>query len=228
VLMNNSSIGIFHGCLAQSFFLLTCFIAVATSPWWKTTNLAHDPAKKFTKFALFLTLLIFVNMAVAATMRHAHAGLSIPDFPSAYGKVFPPLDAASLDQINTARIAKNMPETSATLISLQYIHRLIAYFLGIAIPWLSYRMYRAGGVLKKCAIVWPILVFVQIILGAWTIWSNKAADIATAHVAVGACIFILSGLITIIGARAQSDAAKTARAPRKRVESPSELAEVAA
>jgi heme A synthase len=29
-------------------------------------------------------------------------------------------------------------------------------------------------------------VFTQLLLGAWTIWSNKAADIATAHVAVGA------------------------------------------
>jgi hypothetical protein len=30
------------------------------------------------------------------------------------------------------------------------------------------------------------LVFGQITLGAWVIWSNKAADIATAHVALGA------------------------------------------
>jgi heme A synthase len=31
-----------------------------------------------------------------------------------------------------------------------------------------------------------VLLVGQITLGAWTIWSNKAADIATAHVAVGA------------------------------------------
>lgn len=220
-------IGIFHGCLAQSFFLLTTFIALATSQWWKTSNLAQDPAKKFTKIALMLTVLIFVNMAVAATMRHAHAGLSIPDFPTAYGKVLPPLDSASLETINAARIAQNQPETSATLIVLQYTHRLIAYFLGIAIPWFSYRLFKAGGVLKKVAAVFPILIFIQIALGAWTIWSNKAADVATAHVAVGAIIFILSGIITIIGARAQFDASKTNSRLRKPVEKQYELAEIA-
>jgi cytochrome c oxidase assembly protein subunit 15 len=30
------------------------------------------------------------------------------------------------------------------------------------------------------------LLLCQLTLGAWIIWSNKAADIATAHVAVGA------------------------------------------
>jgi cytochrome c oxidase assembly protein subunit 15 len=34
--------------------------------------------------------------------------------------------------------------------------------------------------------LWVVLFFLQFSLGAWTIWSNKAADIATAHVAVGA------------------------------------------
>lgn len=220
-------IGIFHGCLAQSFLLLTAFIALATSNWWKTSDLSRDPSKNFRGVALILTALIFVNMAVAATMRHAHAGLSIPDFPSAYGKVLPPLDAASIEQINTVRIAKNQPETSAALISLQFIHRLIAYSLGLAIPWFCFRLYRAGGVLKKWAVVWPLLIFVQIGLGAWTIWSNKAADVATAHVATGAAIFILGGLITIVGYRARYDDAKSPAIDLRRVESPRELAEVA-
>ena len=34
--------------------------------------------------------------------------------------------------------------------------------------------------------LWLVLVIGQIALGAWTIWSNKAADVATAHVAIGA------------------------------------------
>ncbi len=46
-------------------------------------------------------------------------------------------------------------------------------------------------------------VFVQITLGAWVIWSNKAADIATAHVAVGAIMFSLGVSICAIAARLQ-------------------------
>jgi len=36
------------------------------------------------------------------------------------------------------------------------------------------------------SIWWVVFLLGQLTLGAWTIWSNKAADIATAHVAVGA------------------------------------------
>ena len=36
---------------------------------------------------------------------------------------------------------------------------------------------------------WVVLVITQIGLGAWTVLSDKAADITTAHVAVGALTF---------------------------------------
>jgi cytochrome c oxidase assembly protein subunit 15 len=45
------------------------------------------------------------------------------------------------------------------------------------------------------------LVFCQIALGAWTIWSNKAADVATLHVATGALIFGLTIAICAIAMR---------------------------
>jgi heme A synthase len=35
------------------------------------------------------------------------------------------------------------------------------------------------------------LLVLQIVLGGWTVLSNKAADITTAHVAVGALILFL-------------------------------------
>jgi cytochrome c oxidase assembly protein subunit 15 len=42
------------------------------------------------------------------------------------------------------------------------------------------------------------LVLLQITLGAWTIWSNKAADIATAHVAIGAITFATGVMISAL------------------------------
>jgi heme A synthase len=41
------------------------------------------------------------------------------------------------------------------------------------------------------------------VLGAWTIWSNKAADIATAHVAVGATMFGLGVAVCAFSLRRQ-------------------------
>jgi heme A synthase len=44
---------------------------------------------------------------------------------------------------------------------------------------------------------WFALILVQALLGAYTVWSNKAADIATAHVAVGAVSLVFGGLLFI-------------------------------
>jgi cytochrome c oxidase assembly protein subunit 15 len=38
------------------------------------------------------------------------------------------------------------------------------------------------------------MILVQVALGAWTIWSKKAADIATAHMALGA-LSLLAGVL---------------------------------
>jgi cytochrome c oxidase assembly protein subunit 15 len=58
--------------------------------------------------------------------------------------------------------------------------------------------------LKRLSMCWLVLTFVQITLGAWTIWSNKAADIATAHVAVGAIMLSFGVIISAICWRLQS------------------------
>ena len=49
--------------------------------------------------------------------------------------------------------------------------------------------------LAKLALFWLALIVVQIILGAATIWSNKAADVATAHVLVGALSLVTGALV---------------------------------
>jgi heme A synthase len=50
-------------------------------------------------------------------------------------------------------------------------------------------------------VFWLALILVQAGLGAWTIWSNKAADVATAHVLVGALSLVTGALWCIIGFR---------------------------
>jgi len=52
--------------------------------------------------------------------------------------------------------------------------------------------------LKRLSILWVALVICQIALGAWTIWSNKAADVATAHVALGAVMLSFGVSISAI------------------------------
>jgi len=84
---------------------------------------------------------------------------------------------------------------------LQMAHRLLALLIAIAIIAFCLRVWRdARGVpaLSALSIFWVALVFCQIALGAWTIWSNKAADVATAHVAVGAVMLSFGVSISAI------------------------------
>ena len=61
-------------------------------------------------------------------------------------------------------------------------------------------------ILRRWSAVWAGLVFVQFLLGAYTIWTNKAAEIATAHVAVGALTLLLGALLAAMSWRLQSQA----------------------
>jgi cytochrome c oxidase assembly protein subunit 15 len=73
-------------------------------------------------------------------------------------------------------------------------HRLVALIIAagvIASLFLSRRTGPEAGLLSRFADIWFLLLACQLTLGAWVIWSNKAADIATAHVAVGATMLAL-------------------------------------
>ena len=59
-------------------------------------------------------------------------------------------------------------------------------------------MPRLSTALKRLSVLWVVLIFRQIALGAWVIWSNKAADIATAHVALGAVMLSFGVSISAI------------------------------
>jgi cytochrome c oxidase assembly protein subunit 15 len=192
VTMLKDEIGIFHACLAQGFLGLVVVIAVITSRFWKTlANVVVDP-KKFAPIktiAIAATVAIYVQLALGATMRHQHRDLAILDFPTANGAWIPETSAIALARINTWRDARGLSDVDAFQIWLQMAHRFLALIITVTVVAFCLRVWRdAQGVaaLRRLSIFWVALVVCQIALGAWTIWSNKAADVATAHVAVGA------------------------------------------
>ena len=133
--------------------------------------------------------MIYVQLALGATMRHQHKDLAILDFPTANGSWIPDTSAEELAKINVWRDARALSDVDAFQIWLQMAHRFVAVMIGIAVIAFCARVLRDApqvGALRRLSILWVILFFVQFTLGAWTIWSNKAADVATTHVAVGA------------------------------------------
>jgi len=107
---HNALLGLFHGCLAQSFFCLTAVIALVTSRFWTDIKAAAelDTIRHLRSWTIGVTVMIFVQLAMGASMRHSHTGLSIPDFPTAYGGILPPLDAASIAAINKSAFQRKL------------------------------------------------------------------------------------------------------------------------
>jgi cytochrome c oxidase assembly protein subunit 15 len=201
---HNALLGLFHGCLAQSFFCLTAVIALVTSRFWSQLKggANGNTVRRLRSWTVGVTVMVFVQLALGASMRHSHAGLSIPDFPTAYGGILPPVDATSVAAINEVRVSKQAQRPiSAGLILLQYVHRILGAVIVITLTFVAMGMIRYRELacrIRLAAGLWSILVFMQFGLGAWTIWSNKAADVATAHVFVGALILMTGVLLSVI------------------------------
>jgi cytochrome c oxidase assembly protein subunit 15 len=149
-------------------------------------------------------------LLAGATMRHEHAGLSIPDFPLAYGQVWPRTDPASVAAYNRWRLEHEDPATTPLYINMQMAHRVGAVLVTVAILAASASAWRTPGtapILRRWTAGWVALVFIQFTLGALTIWTNKAADVATTHVAVGALTLLTGALLTAMSWRLKPRAA---------------------
>lgn len=203
VTLYKDELGIFHATLAQLFLVLVCSIAFFLSNAWKRLISAPGNIEfhRFFRPTLFAaSILILIQLILGATMRHQHAGLAIPDFPLAYGKAWPPTNAQFLEEENRKRHDhRDFHPITAAHVNLHMTHRIVAcaILLLVGASALLSRKGALNSVVSRFTYIWLALIFVQATLGAYTVWSNKAADIATAHVAVGALSLALGGLIYI-------------------------------
>jgi cytochrome c oxidase assembly protein subunit 15 len=204
VTMMKDEIGIFHACVAQAFLGLLVFIALVTTNFWQVMDCrtsVSDANRMVARLALAITIVIYVQLGLGATMRHQHRDLAILDFPTANGAWIPDTSAATLAKINAWRDARGLSDVTAFQIWLQMAHRFLAFIIAMAVIAFALRVWRDAprfAVLKRLSILWVALVICQVALGAWVIWSNKAADVATAHVALGAVMLSFGVSISAI------------------------------
>lgn len=178
------SVSVSHAGLAMMFFALTAFIALATDESWNKVRekaAQTPPAEALTKFTVAAAVVVYIQIILGAIMRHMGAGMAIPDWPLSYGQIIPPrLDVAT--------------------IGFNFAHRTWAWVTAavLVILFLKVRRYasRDHG-LHTWAHMLAGLVFVQILLGAWTVWSIKDYVVTTLHVATGAAIWITSVAVMI-------------------------------
>ncbi len=203
VVLVKLDLAIVHACFAQAFFCLAAMSAVVTSKWWISAKPdVETPAGRALVIAcVFAVVAVYLQLVIGATMRHYEAGLAVPDFPFAYGQFFPSTDPQSLHQINQQRIWKiDLPIVTANQVRLHMAHRMGAAVVALAIlagAGIVLLRHRHRIKLLVPALLLLLLLGAQIALGAATVLYRKPADVASAHVAVGALILVTAFVLLV-------------------------------
>jgi cytochrome c oxidase assembly protein subunit 15 len=194
-------ISVAHATLAQSFFCLTIVIAMVTSPSWDTYQVVElESIVRTRQLMMLTTVAIFVQLILGALMRHTQSGLAIPDFPLSYGQIVPPASAIDLPRINEIRFDYDLPTVGLSQIWIHFAHRvgaLLVSVLVIANIAHIFKTFKSEPGMREPALILLVLFVVQVLLGALTVWTGKAMEVATAHVATGAILLGTSVMLSI-------------------------------
>jgi heme a synthase len=176
------AVAVAHAATAQAFFCLTVALAIFTSPRFIRAECRREGPTRVPLAALCVitTGVIFLQILVGAMMRHLGAGLAIPDFPTSFGALIPPMWNVS--------------------IAVNFAHRCGAVVVTVFVLWTVIRVlggHRYEAWLTRPAAVLLALLVVQLFLGAFTMWSARAVLPTTAHVTVGAAVLATSVALMI-------------------------------
>jgi cytochrome c oxidase assembly protein subunit 15 len=213
VVLVKLDLAIVHACVAQAFFCLAVLVAVVTSRSWieaEELPLTREPvrARQALRACLLALSVTYAQLLVGATMRHYQAGLAVPDLPLAYGQLIPRTDPASIEAYNRYRAWDlDLPSVTARQIWLHIGHRIGAILVMLVLSASSLVLLRHRTE-RSLVVAANALLVLQLVLGILTVLKRKPADIASAHVAVGALIlattFILSVRVVRLCARSQT------------------------
>ncbi len=129
---------------------------------------------KFRLLLLLTVLATYVLIVVGANVRATDSGLGCPDWPTCHGQVIPPMREDALTEFSH--------RFAATIASVLIMASAVAIW----------RTRRAQPRLVKPAVVAPILLVAQILLGAVTVWLELPPWIVVVHLAVA---FTILGLL---------------------------------
>jgi cytochrome c oxidase assembly protein subunit 15 len=192
----------FHGVLAQTFFLIVILIAYAVSiernQRWNMEEESYNPL--FLRLAIILMGMIYIQLIIGNIMRHAQAGLAIPDFPTMGWTFLPDFDEAWLHRVNAWRFENNLDPVNLGQVMVHLTHRCWAFLILLNVLWLNHIAYREcldRPMILKTLYWLNIAVILQITLGISTVLSHKEVYTTTIHVTMGAIVLGLSFLMVL-------------------------------
>lgn len=207
-------VSVAHGMLAQTFLVLTIVIAYSQSCEWHAraggAPVADSARRRGVPLTLLVLALIYLQLAVGAVMRHdmkGKGGVAVPDFPTVAGRWIPSFTDATLERAQAARDAivtagKREFEAKITLtdIVIHVAHRATAGVIAIVVAAVSVvlarRHAREPAILRSIYLLDAVLI-VQIMLGAFTVWTQKGEWIASLHVVTGAAVLGAASLLIL-------------------------------
>jgi cytochrome c oxidase assembly protein subunit 15 len=173
-------ISIGHAGLAQIFFCITVGLALFTSRGWLAPAAAPSDDRTLRRLAVATTLIVFAQILLGATMRHTGAGLAIPDFPLAFGRLLPP--------------------SWTPAIAIHFAHRLWAVVAVAAIFAAAGHVWHhhpARRDLTRPAWLLSLAALVQFTLGAFVVLTGREPTVNSAHVAVGSLVLATSLVLAL-------------------------------
>jgi len=173
-----------HACLAQLFACTLIAIACALSKGWVTRTTPVSCGVR--RAGAICCALIFCQLAIAAVMRHSFAGMAIPTFPA------------------SAPDGSWLPPAWNFRVGIHFAHRCMAAVLSVALVWFALKIWRDRGatlILRCGAALLVNLLILQVVLGAWIIWSQRSAAMTTGHVLVGAATLVTTFGLTWLAHR---------------------------
>jgi cytochrome c oxidase assembly protein subunit 15 len=172
-------------------------MALFTSPGWQRASTAvADP--RLRTLALTTTVMVYAQILLGATMRHRDAGLAIPDFPLAFGRLIPHVWNTDI-AVHFAHRTFALVVTAAALMTVRHV----------------LKTYRDNPGLRRAAQLLLALILVQVTLGAFVVLTGLQPLVNTAHVVNGALVLATSLVLTLRSFRAAFDRlpARTADTP---------------
>jgi heme a synthase len=201
------ALAISHAALAQIMFCLNVTLALVTSRGWlevppRVREAGSPPLRTLSAATVGV---VYLQILIGALVRHTGAGLAIPDFPLAFGGLW--------------------PHIGSRLVAYQMAHRLGAVVVTVMVLWTFgtvLRRHRDVRALLLPATLQLLLLSFQIYLGAAIIWTQRAVVPTTTHVLSGALLLVTSLVLALRARRLLEPTGRAAiRSPSDAVASPS-------
>ncbi|MCC7193091.1 MAG: COX15/CtaA family protein [Phycisphaeraceae bacterium] len=196
-----------HGITGQLFLCVLLVIAMATGRWWiqrtaSAAEICHSVSRSLRLATTCLIIALLVQLSLGAMIRHYGAGIAIPDFPTSYGHIIPPLTndgiRAAMDEIPYDQ----GPHAYYTVaqVGVNFAHRvwaLIVIAAAVVVIAKASLAFPDEGAIRRPLIFLAGLLIAQVALGATVIWTGRHPEIATAHQATGALVLATAVYIAI-------------------------------